>query len=191
MTPILLPGERVTLREFTLDDWRAVHDYASRPELCRYLAWGPNTEAETQAHVAGAILAAPAQPRTIYRLAAVLTESGRLIGDGGLEIESLLHRRGEISYVVHPDLWGQGCATQIARLLLRFGVEQLGLHRIYATCDPRNTASARVLETAGLLYEGRQRDTLLLRDGWRDSAMYGLLEHEWRATDGVGRTVSR
>jgi RimJ/RimL family protein N-acetyltransferase len=45
-----------------------------------------------------------------------------------------------------------------------------------ATCDPRNVASARVLEKVGMTYEGRMRHTLLLRDGWRDSDVYSILE---------------
>jgi ribosomal-protein-alanine N-acetyltransferase len=96
-----------------------------------------------------------------------------------------------MSYVVHPDLWGQGYATEIVGLLLRFGFEHLNLHRIMATCDPRNIASARVLEKIGMTYEGRQRHTMLIRDGWRDSSMYSLLDDEWRHFLGHPSGVSR
>jgi RimJ/RimL family protein N-acetyltransferase len=54
------------------------------------------------------------------------------------------------------------------------------LHRIFATCDPRNTASAHVLQKVGMRLEGRLRDTMLIRDGWRDSLVYSVLEHEWQ-----------
>lgn len=64
--------------------------------------------------------------------------------------------------------------------LLRHGFERLGLHRIFATCDPRNVASARVLSKLGMTWEGRHRHTALIRDGWRDSEMFGVLEDEWR-----------
>lgn len=182
MTPITLIGERLTLREMVVDDWRAVHEYASLPEACRYQAWGPNLPEESRAFVAWSVAQARAKPQRLYRLAAVLRDSGRLIGDGGLEVRNQRFLQGEISYIVHPDLWGSRHATEIARLLLRFGFEQLKLHRITATCDPRNIGSARVLEKIGMTYEGRQRQTMLLRDGWRDSSMYSVLEDEWRPT---------
>jgi RimJ/RimL family protein N-acetyltransferase len=73
----------------------------------------------------------------------------------------------------------------VAQLLLRFGFREMHLHRIFATCDPRNLASARVLEKIGMLYEGRMREVMLIRDGWRDSALYAVLEDEW----GVGQAV--
>jgi ribosomal-protein-alanine N-acetyltransferase len=73
----------------------------------------------------------------------------------------------------------QGYATETAQRLLRFGFATLGLHRIIGQCDPRNTASARVLERIGMRYEGHLRDTMLIRDGWRDSLIYSLLEQEW------------
>ena len=178
MTDLLIRDDRLTLREMTLDDWPAVHDYASQPEACRYQAWGPNTPEESRAFVAWSVTEARKRPRRLYRFAAVLNDTGRLIGDGGLEIHSDRFRQGEISYIVHPDLWGQGYATAIAQLLLRFGFEHLSLHRIMATCDPRNVASARVLERIGMTYEGRQRHTMLLRDGWRDSSLYGMLDED-------------
>ena len=48
-----------------------------------------------------------------------------------------------------------------------------------ATCDPRNLGSAGVLVNAGLSYEGRMRETLLLGSGWRDSSFYSILESDW------------
>jgi ribosomal-protein-alanine N-acetyltransferase len=37
------------------------------------------------------------------------------------------------------------------------------------------------MEKVGMQYEGRLRDTMLIRDGWRDSLVYSVLEHEWQA----------
>ncbi len=179
MDGVRLAGERVTLREFVLNDWPAVHDYACRPEASRYQAWGPNTPEESRAFVEEAVASARAEPRSRYELAVELTGTRRLIGSGELQVHSRRFREGEISYIIHPELWGRGYATEVARLLLRFGFAALGLHRIFATCDPRNVASARVLEKAGMTFEGRMRHTMLIRDGWRDSLLFSVLEDEW------------
>jgi RimJ/RimL family protein N-acetyltransferase len=173
-----LAGARIYLREFSVDDWPAVHDYAARPETCRFQAWGPNTPAESQAYVEMAVARAGEEPRSSYILAVVLAATERVIGAGALEVRSHQHRSGEIAYVIHPAYWGKGHATEVAQLLLGFAFGTLGLHRVAGTCDPRNTASARVLQKAGMQYEGCQRDTLLLHDGWRDSALYSILEQD-------------
>ena len=176
-----LEGDRIVLRELVFDDWSAVHEWTSRPEACRYQAWGPTTPDETRAYVGRVLRAAEQQPRSEYTLAATLRDGGRVVGMGSLFVRSERFRTGEIAYIVHPDLWGRGLGTEIANLLLGAGFDQFRLHRIYATCDPRNVASGRVLQKIGMRHEGRLRDTMLIRDGWRDSDTYGILEHEWRA----------
>ncbi|MEE1736224.1 GNAT family protein [Streptomyces sp. BE147] len=104
---------------------------------------------------------------------------GELVGIGELKVRNLAHRQGEISYLVHPRVWGRGVGTVIGRELLSRGFGLIGLHRIYATCDPRNVASARVLGKLGMTHEGRHRHTALIRDGWRDSEVFSILDQEW------------
>lgn len=103
------------------------------------------------------------------------------IGSGEVRIHSRDHRQGEIAYGVHPDLWGRGLGTGIGHALLAIGFGELNLHRIHATCDPRNLGSARVLRRLGMTHEGRLRQTILIRDGWRDSDVFSILAHEWAA----------
>jgi ribosomal-protein-alanine N-acetyltransferase len=178
--PVSLLGPHIQLRELRLDDWRDIHRYAARLEVCRFQAWGPNTPAESQAFVGECVRAAQEQPRTRFALGVTLLGAQPVIGVGELHVRSFRFRSGEIAYGLHPDFWGQGIGTEVARLLLHLGFEHLHLHRISATCDPRNAASARVLQKVGMAYEGRMRGTLLIRDGWRDSELYAILESDER-----------
>ena len=59
-------------------------------------------------------------------------------------------KEGEIWYLVEPESWGKGIATESVNHLLNFGFGELGLHRIWATCLPENPASARVMEKVGV-----------------------------------------
>lgn len=61
------------------------------------------------------------------------------------------------------------------------GFRELGLHRIFATCNPANHGSIGVLAKLGMQYEGCLRKQKWCRDRWRDVAMYGLLAEEWSA----------
>jgi ribosomal-protein-alanine N-acetyltransferase len=157
------------------EDWPAVHSWAQREDSCRYQAWGPNTPAETAAFVQTAAESWAQQPPS--RLAYAVEVGGEVRGLAVLHLRGC--GQGEIAYAVHPDLWGRGVATTAAREVLRIGFLEHDLHRIAATCDPRNAASARVLAKLGMSYEGRLRECVLLRDGWRDSDLYSLLRREW------------
>ncbi|MET7856492.1 GNAT family protein [Streptomyces sp. NPDC005318] len=171
----------VHLRRIELNDWQAVHAWASLHQACRYQHWGPNTEQQTYAFIQDAVDAWSQTPQQRFSYAA--TFDGELAGMGELHLRNAVHRQGEISYVVHPRVWGQGVGTAIGRELLRRGFEHLDLHRIHATCDPRNRASAGVLGKLGMTYEGRHRHTALIRDGWRDSEVFSILEEEWPGED--------
>lgn len=175
----VLKSARLLLRDFTLEDWQDVHAYASQPEVCRFQAWGPNTPDESRAYVERIIALAQVRPRTGFHLAVVFPPTETVIGAGGLDIRDQRFRSGEISYIIHPHYWKRGFATEVADTLLAFGFTALNLHRIIATCDPRNIASQRVLQKLSMRYEGYMRETMFIRDGWRDSLLYSLLEREW------------
>ncbi len=165
------------LRPIEEDDWPAVHAWASQDRVCRYQSWGPNTTEQTREFVEEAAKAWASRIRT--RFVYAITLGGRVVGNCELKLRS--RDQGEISYALHPDYWGRGLATAAACQLVRIGFDEHNLHRIFATCDPRNLASAAVLQRLGMSYEGRMRETALIRDGWRDSDLYSVLVHEWHA----------
>ena len=165
----------MVLRPIAEDDWPAVHAWASQEQVCRYQVWGPNTAAQTREFVREAARAWACVPRT--RLIYAITLRGPVVGNCQLDLRD--RDQGEISYALHPGYWGHGVATAAARQLVQIGFDDHYLHRIFATCDPRNIASAAVLQRLGMQYEGRMRETMLIRDGWRDSDLYSVLAHEW------------
>jgi RimJ/RimL family protein N-acetyltransferase len=167
----------LTLRPVRPDDWSAVHTWASRPEFCRYQPWGPNTPDASRRFVDNAAAAWTQSPQARFPYVAVL--DGQPVGTGELWIRNRDHRQGEITYGLHPDLWGRGLGTLIGHELLAIGFARLDLHRVYATCDPRNVGSSRVLRKLGMTHEGTLRQTMLIRDGWRDSDVFSILTQEW------------
>lgn len=163
----------VRLRPVEADDWARIHEWAASERACRYQTWGPNEPAATRQFVAEA-LAAWQDPSRARRVWAAEADELGVVGIGELKIRSHPHLQAEIAYAVHVDLWGQGYGAAIARALVETALAE-GMHRIFGTCDPRNEASRRVLQKAGLRYEGTLRHTVNIRDGWRDSAMYALV----------------
>jgi RimJ/RimL family protein N-acetyltransferase len=173
--------DHLVLREFERHDWEAVHAYASDPDVVQYLAWGPNTERESRAFVQRAIGRQLDRTRRDFDLAVVSRASGELIGGAGVYGSQPEHRQGFIGYCLRRDAWGHGYATEAARALLAIGFIQLELHRVFATCDPRNVASVRVLEKVGMRREAHLREHLWQKEEWRDTLIFAMLETEFRA----------
>jgi RimJ/RimL family protein N-acetyltransferase len=177
---VIIHTERLILRDFDKTDWQAVHVYASDPEVVRYMDWGPNTEEETKDFIHRSIASQKEKPRPNYTLAIILKAEDRLIGSCGLHVTNRDHREGWLGYCLNRHSWRQGYATETVKALLGFGFQQLGLHRIYATCDPANSDSAHVLEKVGMQREGHLREHKWAKDRWRDSWLYAVLESDWK-----------
>jgi RimJ/RimL family protein N-acetyltransferase len=173
---------RLLLRPFTMDDLAALHAIQSRPDVTRYLMWGPRSVDEVRPVLAkrARMTMLESEGDTLV-LAMTLPDSGALVGDVNLHWTSAEHRQGEIGYVVHPDHHGKGFAGEAAAVMLRLGFEDLGLHRIVGRCDARNAASAKVLERLGMRREAHLVQNELLKGEWSDELVYAMLAAEWPA----------
>ena len=175
--------ERLVLREFTMDDWPAVHRYGSDPEVMRYMMIRPYTEQQSRDFVEAEIARQAQEPRENYDLAVVLTATKELIGSAGIRMIWPKQREASMGYILRRDCWGRGYATEAAIEILRLGFERMGAHRIVASCDVDNLASARVAEKLGMTREGlgRQNFWSPAHNGWRDTYFNAILEDEWKA----------
>lgn len=173
--------ERLTLREFAPGDWKALHGIESRPEVARYQSFAPRTPDESRRYVLAAIEDAAHDPRLTFDLAVILAAEDRLIGRCGLGAGEEEPREAVLWYTLHPDAWGHGYATEAARAMVDFGFRTLGLHRIWADCDPANVASWRVLEKIGMRREGHLVENAWVKGEWADSLIYAILDREWAA----------
>jgi len=175
---VQLKTRRLLIREFTLDDYEGAHAYGSDPEVTRYMEWGPNEPEDTRAFLRHAVEDQGTDPRLRYTLAVEHPEDG-VIGGCGVYIHSVQHKSASIGYCLNRLHWGRGYATEVAGKLIAYGFEALNMHRVTATCDPRNAASWRVMEHNGMAREGLLRHERLVRGEWRDSYLYSVLLPEY------------
>ncbi len=85
----------------------------------------------------------------------------RVLGAVGLTIDQR-DVTGEIGYWVAPDARRRGVATRSCRLLLRFGLEDLGLAYVALWAGADNAASNAVARSLGFTHEGACRDAMLI-----------------------------
>ncbi|CAG9191397.1 Protein N-acetyltransferase, RimJ/RimL family [Paraburkholderia tropica] len=89
-------------------------------------------------------------------------------------------RRAEIGFSLQRAHWGKGYMNEAASALIEHAFSTLNMHRIEADIDPRNVASARLLERLGFVREGLLRERWIDGDEVSDSALYGLLGRDRR-----------
>ena len=176
---------RLRLRPLGLGDTEELLAYRGRADVCRYLPFEPMDEQVLVARLAGDLgrrdITAQGQALT---LGAELAASGRLVGDVTLFFHSAHHAGGEIGYAFNPDVAGQGYATEACTAVLNLAFDEfdgLGLHRVVARMDARNTDSVRLAARLGMRPEAHHRSSEMFKGQWADVLVYALLDHEWRA----------
>ena len=169
-----LETERLILRKMTLNDVEAVFAYASDPEVSRYTLWETHRSVEdsraflkltTQKYENGG------EPDwgIVYK------GNGCLVGVCGLVNWEAEHARAEIGFVLSREYWGHGFMPEAVRAMFRFGFERMNLNRIEARCIAENAASARVMQKAGMAYEGTLRQREYIKGAYRDIKLYAIL----------------
>lgn len=110
-----------------------------------------------------------------------LRSSGRVIGNiyyGKRDYEAR-----ELGFIVNKDEQRRGYALEALRAVIE-NAFRTGVHRLYAECDPRNAASWRLLEAAGLRREAHFRRNIYFRRDengapvWKDTYVYALTEED-------------
>jgi [ribosomal protein S5]-alanine N-acetyltransferase len=171
--------ERLVLRPFEVGDALTVETLVGDAEVARTsLIPHPYPHGAALEWIQGGYLAT--EEGRGYPLAMHKRQDNQLVGCMSLLV-SPEHQRGTLAYWVGRPYWGQGYATEAARRMVEFGFSELRLHRIAASALHTNRASTRVMEKAGLQYEGTLREDLLHWGVFEDIDYYGLLQRDFLA----------
>lgn len=99
---------RLTFRDFTVDDYDAVHAYGSDPVVTRYTAFGPNTPEQTKGLLQFVSGEPSQEDRANYNFALIHKQTNKLTGSCGLMKSNPSGPQYSFGYVLHKDWWGQG-----------------------------------------------------------------------------------
>ncbi len=171
--PVFRRGETVELRTVETDDVEFLQETVTDPRVRTSLAAvDPMNEHQEREWVESL-----GEDEGVQLLVCV---DGDPVGTIGLEPPNQVWGTAEAGYMITPDEWGNGYATDALRALCDHAFGERRLNKVYATAYASNTASRRVMEKAGFREEG-----ILREEGFRDGehvdvARYGLLADEWR-----------
>jgi aminoglycoside 6'-N-acetyltransferase len=187
----LVTAERILLRRFAKTDVDIFAAYRSDPDVARYQSWeAPYPRAKGERMIRELLREHPDTPGQWYQFAMELRATGELIGDCAAGIDAEDARQAEIGFTLRPEFQGHGYATEAARALLGYLFEGRVKHRVFARCDPRNTASVAVLERLGMRREGHLRESTWAKGEWTDDLVYAILDREWQERNGAAQPGS-
>ena len=179
-TPPTLETARLNLRPYNADDIAELVPLIGTREVAATTLRIPHPYTEQDGRDFLALLQDPVR----IWLAITMREDGQQIGGMGLTVDER-HQHAELGYWLGAPYWGRGYATEAALEMLRYGFEDLELHRIFASHFKHNPASGRVLRKLGMRHEGCQREHLRKWDQFVDSELYGILRKEWKQSQEV------
>jgi RimJ/RimL family protein N-acetyltransferase len=178
---LTLSTERLLLIEITIDDLEEIHQLESIPEVDEYNTLGiPETIQDTEKLILPIIEGRSKTPRNSYTWKVVLKATNEFIGLAGFSLSNDKYRLGEIYYKLHPDHWGKGYATELAKQMVVLGFEKFNLHKVEAGVATGNIRSIKVLEKISMTREGLRRKILPIRGEWKDNYHYAIVEDDPR-----------
>ena len=185
-----LAGERVLLRPFLLEeDAPAIRAVLQDPEVGRLTGsdhgpaeprpWDEAAEERMRAWYS----TRQEQPGRLD-LAVVDRAAGAYVGEVVLNEWDSGNRSCNFRIALAQAGRDRGLGSEALRLIVGYGFEHLGLHRIALEVYAFNPRARHVYERAGFVVEGVLRDALRYDDQWIDATVMSILDHEWKRHHG-------
>lgn len=143
--------DRCLIRELSLSDLPALYELYAKPGMTDFVE--PLYDYETELEYQKAYIE---NMYGFYEYGMWLVfskETGKLIGRAGLEHD-------ELGYMIAPELWNQGYATEVCRFIIDYVRENTDFEELYCRIDERNTASVRLAKKLGFTNSGHMDDDI-------------------------------
>lgn len=175
-----LETERLILRRLEVSDAPQIYAYMEDREIAfnTLLIPYPYPEGGAEEWITNTHKAAKAGDD--FSFAVTRKADGLFMGACGLH-RVPEHQRAELGYWLGKPHRGQGYTSEAARRVIAFGFDVMELNRVHAGYFTRNPASRRVMENAGMTYEGTYRQHVLKWGDFVDMGMCAILRSEYKA----------
>ncbi|WP_214269013.1 GNAT family N-acetyltransferase [Staphylococcus pseudoxylosus] len=154
-----------------IDDINELHNLT---EVTKYQTWHTQSNEETKQFISEVI---NKDSNFVYNVL-VNPDTDKVIGTIQLAIDEE-HKSAEIDFIIHPNYWNNGIATNIAKTIIKYAFKVLKLNRIWASIDSNNIAASMVLQNLEMKLEGIFRENRLVDGEYRDTLNYAILRSEY------------
>ena len=173
-----LETQRLCLRRFELSDAPAMyHNWASDPEVTKYLTWPTHASVDISAMIVADWISRYSE-ENYYQWAIVLKELDQPIGSIAMVNLDDGAEKVEIGYCIGRTWWHQGIVSEALSAVIDFFFDEVRVNRVEAGHDPKNPNSGKVMEKCGMRYEGTQRQASFNNQGICDLSWYAILAED-------------
>jgi RimJ/RimL family protein N-acetyltransferase len=156
--PEVIETLRLRLRVPVMEDAASIFDqYGQDPEVTKFLSWQPHQSLDDANEFIKRCLTVW-ENGSAFPWAMTRKDDQRLLGM--IELRLLAHK-ADLGYVLARAYWNKGYATEATKAVVEWALAQKEIYRVWAVCDVKNLASARVLEKVGMSKEGVLRRWLI------------------------------
>ena len=166
-----------TIRKWQIDDQYDLAKILNNQKIMNHLRDGlpyPYTVEDAKEYISSML---QANQEKMFAFAISVDE--HVIGSISVtRLDNIHYCTGELGYYIGEDYWGKGYATSAVKQVCQYVFEDSDIIRIFAEPFAYNTASCRVLEKAGFIYEGTLHKNAIKNGQVQDMKMYALLRKE-------------
>ncbi len=177
--PPTLESERTILVPLHLDMAPHIFDMRTDDDVMRYIGRPKPVSIDEVITMVQSNLASIAKQEALL-FGMVEKETNLHLGTVGFWRTKPEHFRAELGYMLRKSHWGKGLMAEGIAEVLKYSFTQTNIHSIEAEIDPKNTASARVLEKNGFVKEAYFKENFFWNGQFEDSAIYSLLKSNWK-----------
>ena len=169
---------RLILRRAIREDAEAMfRNWASDPEVTKYLTWPPHENVEVTQNLLER-WTTEYEKDDYYHWMIVLKEIGEPIGS--LLVTTVGRAQSaHIGYCIGQKWWHKGIMHEAVQAVIKYLFEEVGYHRVEAMHDPNNPNSGRVMRKCGMKYEGTTHASDRNNQGICDADHYAILRSDW------------
>lgn len=171
-----LRTRRLVLRRFELSDAEAVFEaFGGDSENARYTGFAPCATPRLTRTFLAENERRYAEDRSWYSWAIAL--KGQVIGSIAAYDVDERNCSAEIGYTIGRAWTGNGYAKEALAAVISYLLQDVGVNRLFGWCDTRNVASAHVMASCGMSFEGIAREARAMPDGLlHDVAYFSILK---------------
>lgn len=152
----MIDTPRLLLRPVTSDDFDYVYRMQSDPDMMRYIRAAEKDPAVIRERM-NMWLDYMRENPGLGVFTGILKASGQPVSTGVLRhVDYTPGNELELGYMIAPDYWGQGLATEITRALMEYAFGHFPDDKLVAVTAPENMASQRVLLKCGFALAGKR-----------------------------------
>lgn len=161
-------------RDLKDTDIEDINELYNLTEVNKYQTWGVQSYEDTKEFIDEVIT----QDSDLVYNVLVNPDTDKVIGTIQLAIDEG-NKSAEIEFIIHPNYWNNGIATNIAKTIIKYAFKVLKLNRVWASIDSNNIAARMVLQNLEMKLEGVFRENRLVDGEYRDTLKYAILKSEY------------